>query len=685
MKTEKRAEIDKKKILALSKELGCDKIIAELLIAKNIDNAVDYNSFVSPELSKLTDPFLYTDMAQVVERINIAINSGETIIIYGDYDCDGICAVSILWKFLLDKGAKADYYVPNRHVDGYGLSLPVIEKIAEEKFPDLLITVDCGITAVEEVAHIREGLGIDVIVTDHHECGDTLPDCLIINPKREKSSVFREYCGAGVVFQLISAVGGRDCAYQYLDTVALATVGDIVPLYGDNRILTYWGLKKLNSPKAVQGLKQMLTALNITGKASEYDLTYKIVPRINSFGRLGDASRAVTLFTSSDYFILECLIKEFDDENKIRQQRCLDIEISALEMLSETNIEDLNAIILYNKLWDSGIIGITAAKLVEKFHKPTILFTIEDNICKGSARSVEGINIYESLSAFKSQFNKFGGHAQAAGVSIDVDKINDFALAFNMHIGQFNANKTTGERTVFYDVELNEGEINIELAEEVEKLAPFGCGNEKPSFLINCRRMNFAPISKNLTPHIKAVRKGYSLIGFNMADKLGELNSNYSKNLIVSLNLNYYNEKKYIQANISDYAVADKNDEEYTLAELFANYNNLKNAVLNDEQKNRLLALSVEREVFADYYRKINKAISENANTCNIFAISIIKNVEIENTLQLYFCFYVFVEAGIFAKSKEKGIVSCKTKADLNSSLLYNYIMKLKGKAKSNG
>lgn len=677
MEAVKRKEFNKEKIRALAKELNCTEIYAEILLSKGIDNQKDYNSFISPDLNRLNDPFLYADMRAAVDRINVAIDNKETIVIYGDYDCDGICSVSILWTYLLEKGANVEYFIPNRHVDGYGISMQAIEKIAEEKFPDLIITVDCGITAVNEVKTIQEEFGIDVIITDHHECPDIIPDCIVVNPKRkENASLFREYCGAGVVFTLIRALSDDKNAFKYLDIVAIATIGDVVPLIDDNRIITYWGLKLINSQRCVQGVKQMLASLNYTDSIDETVIAFRIVPRINSFGRLGDASRAVVLFTSSDYFVLECLIKEFDSENTKRQQMCSDIEESAIESAEKENVDESKIIVLNNPIWDSGVIGIVAAKLAEKYHKPTILFTEEDGVFKGSARSIEGVDIHALLSRFSELFLKFGGHSQAAGLSIAKNNYDLFKTRINEYLNK-ESDLVSGNETIKYDCDIAESEITDDFVEKLVLLAPFGCGNGVPTFKINCREMNFAPISRKISNHIKAIRKGYSIIAYNSIDRQGYLNSKNNKQIFISLSYNIFNGKKYLQANLLNVIGETSGDVEFEIAQSM--FDLRLDDLNNDKYRQILLGLSVDRGIFVKYYKYLQDLLQQKANINDYFVISIIENSELYNTLQLRFCCAVFKELGIICKNGDGSlIIKSDTKVELQSSKLFALIADIK-------
>ena len=328
-----------------------DEVLAHILAARKIGEK-ERLEFLYPDINDLTQPCLYSNVDKIVVRVNKAITNKEKILIYGDYDCDGVCAVAILYNFFKDRDIDCNYFIPLRD-EGYGLNIKSLDKIKQEYSPDLIITVDCGISSVAEVEECRK-LGMEIIVTDHHEPGENLPNALIFNPKldREKG-LFSEYCGAGVAFKLVEAISGLDYAKKYLDVVSIATIGDIVPLVKDNRAIVKFGLCKINkSEKKVY--KIFKQKLSVNEEFTSYDIAFKIVPRINAAGRLSSADKAVELFISDDYFNLTCLIEELCTLNTDRQKVCNKIYKEAITMLSSYDLSN-RVIILKNPDWDAGV------------------------------------------------------------------------------------------------------------------------------------------------------------------------------------------------------------------------------------------------------------------------------------------------------------------------------------------
>ncbi len=329
--------MEQREIVQLAKEFSIDKKLIEILVNRGYDDRNKLYKFLYPSLEDLTDIHKYTGFDEVIERIKCAIDNNEKILIYGDYDCDGVCGVSILYNYFKSIGADVNCFLPNRHTDGYGLSVEALERLAEEYLSDLLITVDCGITGVEEVEYAREVLGFDVIITDHHEMGEVLPDCLIFNPKMSGGDCFRDLCGAGVALRIVEGLGGEKERDKYLDIAAIATVADVVPLVGDNRIITQAGLKIINSFNVRRGIKKLITSC-IKNDVTAYDIGFKIAPRINSLGRLSDANRVLDLFCTDDNFLLDTIVNEINDSNSKRMEltndlteMCLDIGNSRFE------------------------------------------------------------------------------------------------------------------------------------------------------------------------------------------------------------------------------------------------------------------------------------------------------------------------------------------------------------------
>ena len=536
-----------------SKLLGIDPLTSELLISRGITDKDSATAFLYPKLSDLPDFTLYSGVNDAIERISQAKENGETVVVYGDYDCDGICASSILSQALIQNGINAQVFIPNRLEEGYGLCFDTLEKLAEEYYPDLIITVDCGITSRDEIEYCQNELGIDVIVTDHHEPPKELPDCVVINPHLDTDKgLYSDYCGAGVAFMLVKALYGIEFACKYIDICAVATMGDIVPLTDANRVIVKYGIKKLSkSPNT--GLKQLLDSLGVKHDITSQDISFKIVPRINSLGRLGDASRAITLFTENDYFILSCLIKEMNDENTERQKLCLKTELDA-EKQARDIINEERAIVLCGE-WHKGVLGIAASKLVEKFNRPVILFTQNGDEISGSCRSIPGVNIYETLSIFKDYFTKFGGHSQAAGVSMKASNFNSFTKDFYAYLKTMP--DSSFEKEDEYDLDLTSKEISEQFFEELKLFEPFGYKNPKPVFLTTTDEAHFS-CSKSSPNHLsESTKKGYTISAFNKGEYLELLNSATKKHLLLSLSKSIFNGKEYSQAILDGVFVKD--------------------------------------------------------------------------------------------------------------------------------
>lgn len=542
MIVEQRFKYKVEEVDDLVNTLGLERLSAELLLSRGFNTSESAISFLYPKLSNLPDFMAYTGVRNAVNRIKQAADRGENVIIYGDYDCDGICASSILSQALKLNGIDISVFIPKRLEEGYGLCIETLEKIAEEYFPDLIITVDCGITSVDEVEYCRNELGIDVIVTDHHEPPEILPDCIIINPHLDKE-FYVDFCGAGVAFMLVRELYGIEFACKFIDIAAVATLGDIVPLTTANRTIVKYGIKKLiKNPN--YGLKLLMENLNIKNEITSQDISFKIVPRINSLGRLGDASRAVALFTETDHFILTCLIKEMNDENAQRQQLCLSIEKEG-EKLSREYINEERGIVLCGD-WHKGVLGIAASKLVEKFNRPVILFTRAGNELNGSCRSIPEINIYEILSKFKHLFSRFGGHSQAAGITMSVNNYNEFKKEFLAYLKIF-PNEVFLKR-IEYDVDITGLSISQKFFDELKLFEPFGNSNSKPIFRFKLREGNFI-YNKNNPAHINWQTKfGYQITGFFKGEYLHYLNSTAKKDCFLSLSKNLFNGKEYCQA-----------------------------------------------------------------------------------------------------------------------------------------
>ena len=487
MKLVKRNNIDNTelKIDNIKNELGISKTLSSILVNKGYEDVSEIRKFLNPSFDNLYDPYLFLGMDKVVAKIREKIDTKEPVVIYGDFDVDGTMATSVLALELRRLGVNVSCYIPDRHKEGYGLNKDAIKKLAEEKGCKLLITVDCGITGYDCVNYAMS-LGMEVIITDHHEAPDELPNCLAIIDAKipDQTYPFRELCGTGVAGKIVQALSGMDAIKRYLDLIALATVADLVPLKDENRILVHLGLEMMNR-NLRPGLKALAKyALGENEKISAYHLGFRFGPMINACGRLGDAANSVRIMSTANTERLEELAKmlhDFNEERKTIESKILEDCINILE--SEGAIGERKGIVLYSNNWEAGVIGIVASRLVEKYNCPTILLTFdkEKGNYHGSCRSVDGINIYEVLKKCSNSIYQFGGHEMAAGLTIEVSKLHDFCSTFLSTMKEYHDKYF--ESYKIYDEVVKVNDITLDLVRELRKLEPCGLGNPKPHLL----------------------------------------------------------------------------------------------------------------------------------------------------------------------------------------------------------
>ncbi len=444
----------------------------------------DLQGFLFPSASALHDPFLFVNMGRVVQRIRRAAASRECIRIYGDYDCDGVSAAAILYLTLKKLGADASVYIPDRATEGYGTNREAFQKIIDGG-ASLIITVDCGIKSVEDVAYAKER-GADVIVLDHHECGPVLPDTeFLINPKAPfETYPCRELCGGALAFKLAEALLGEE-AFCYLDMAAVATIGDMVPLLGENRVIAALGMEKLKKEPA-PGLRYLaeVSKIDVTG-INARKIAFSLVPRLNAAGRMTHGSDAFKLLTEEDERICLALAKELDLQNKKRQTIQKKItEEAVLRARQQKNRAETRLLVSCQKGWDKGVLGLAAASFVQTFCRPALVLSeSEEGFLTGSARSIPGVNLYRILLTCADKYLNFGGHEMAAGLSLKAADMEEVERRLNEA-----AKKEYGDehflRTLYYDRELDQKSATLKLAKELALLEPFGMGNEEPVFLI---------------------------------------------------------------------------------------------------------------------------------------------------------------------------------------------------------
>ena len=422
-------QVENDEVEKLQEKYKINKLLATILVNRGIMEEEQIEKFLKPKRSDFYNPYGMPDMNIAVERIMKAIENKEKTIIYGDYDVDGITSVTVLKSFLEERGLHVEVYIPNRLEEGYGLNKKAVEYIAEQKY-SLMITVDCGISAVEEVEYANQ-LGIETIVTDHHEPGNELPNVIAVVDAKRKDNQYqcRNLAGVGVVFKLIQAIGIKmgleEKEYlKYLDIVCIGTISDIVPLTDENRVIVKLGLKLVEQTRNL-GLKSILQASGYN-KIDSVTISFGIAPRINACGRMGHQEEALNLFLSKDINEVNELTQKLNEYNKTRQEIEKRIYKDATTQIEEQGLANKNTIVLMGKNWHHGVIGIVASKITEMYFKPSILLCEEDDLGKGSGRSIPGFDLYEALTECKESINRFGGHAMAVGINVKKDKLEEF-------------------------------------------------------------------------------------------------------------------------------------------------------------------------------------------------------------------------------------------------------------------
>jgi len=481
-----KAGPDEQKVFKLSKELGISKAICSLLLSRGIDTFEKAKTFFRPQLSMLHDPFLMKDMDKAVNRLVSAIASKERIRVYGDYDVDGTTSVSLMYRFLKSQNADCDYYIPDRENEGYGISYQGIDD-AIEKGITLMISLDCGVKAVEKVAY-AQAKGLDVIICDHHRPGDVLPNAhAVLDPKRQDCDYpFKELCGCGVGFKLMQAYlkhQGLDetIAFEYLDLVAVAIGADIVPIVGENRVLAFYGLKLLNENPRV-GMKALMREHKSFGAMTITDVVFTIAPRINAAGRIKHAHNAVRLLIEESKSMAVKTaneIEEYNTERRVHDQR---IAKEALEQIKELKEEDRAATVVYHPEWHKGVIGIVASRLIETYYRPTVVFTKSNGYLTASVRSVKGFDVYEALEACKEHIEQFGGHKYAAGLTIKEANYEAFKEAFENIVSETITEDQKVE-VLEIDAELDFADITSGFNNILKQFEPFGPENMAPLFI----------------------------------------------------------------------------------------------------------------------------------------------------------------------------------------------------------
>jgi single-stranded-DNA-specific exonuclease len=562
---------DNNSLKDLAESLNISDVLAKLLCLRNIKSFSEAKYFFRPSLESLHDPFLMNGMEAATKRVIRALTENHSICIYGDYDVDGTCSTALLYMFLKKLGANVDFYIPQRLTEGYGLSKESIDVIKSTINASLLITVDCGITAIEETAYANE-LGMDVIICDHHQPKDELPAAFaVLDPlKPECNYPFKYLSGAGVAFKLAQGVaeiiGKREMPLEYLDLVALAGAADIVPLVDENRILVKEGLDNINNnPRP--GILALIESSSLhPGNLNSGQVVFTIAPRINAVGRLGDAKRAVELLITDSKEEAHKFAKVLETENYERRKIDVDTFDKALAVVeSSIDLENDLAIVLHQEEWHPGVIGIVASRLVEKYYRPTVMLTTIDGIAKGSARSIANFNIYEALQKCEDLLIHFGGHQAAAGLAVELNKFNEFKDRFNLIVKE-SLNETNRYPVVMIDTKLKLSEITPKFLRILEQFAPFGPENMRPVFLSEGVEIFNTPRLVGNNHLVASFRqcgndKTFDSIGFNMREYLDLLlNKKLKVDIVYSIDKTVRDGRTYPQLRLKDMRLADSSE-----------------------------------------------------------------------------------------------------------------------------
>lgn len=550
------SNVDEEKVNEISNKLNLNKLLSTILINRNITEEKQILKFLKPTRQDFYDPFLMPDMEIAVNRIIEAINKKQKMIVYGDYDADGITSITVLKSFLNSIGTDIDTYIPNRLEEGYGLNKPAVKKIADENY-DLMITVDCGISGIEEVDYANS-LGLETLITDHHEVGEVLPNAIAVVDAKRKDNRYpcRDLAGVGVVFKLIQGLsiklGLKEEAYlKYLDIVCVGTISDIVPLTDENRVIAKLGLMLVNQTKNL-GLKSLLISSGYK-KIDSSAISFGVAPRINACGRMGHAEEALKLFLSNNINEVTELTKKLNEFNLKRQEIEKNIYEEAQVKIKQNHLDENDTIVVAGENWHHGVIGIVASKITELYFKPSILLCLENDLAKGSGRSIPGFDLYDALAKCQDAIYKFGGHSMAIGITIYKNNLEEFSnkiekIARSKHIEEFVP-------IINIEGKINLTDINKQMVETLKDLEPFGEGNKTPIFVFkNLKIDSIRALSegKHLKLTLKDINTIVSAIGFNMGNLAEEYKIGDKIDVAGVLEINSFNGEDNIQINIKD-------------------------------------------------------------------------------------------------------------------------------------
>ena len=547
----------------IDKKFNTGMIVATILNDMHFKDDKEIEKFLKPKRTDFYNPFLMPDMEKAVSRITKALKNNENITIFGDYDADGITSTTILKRFFHDINKECNVYIPNRLNEGYGLNKNAIKKLSEDG-TNLIITVDCGITAIEETKYAKE-LGIDIVITDHHEPGEEIPDAeAVVDCKRKDNKYpFRELAGCGVAFKLTQALCknlelNENQALKYLDIACVGTISDVVPLVDENRVIVKLGMLLLKQTKNL-GLKQIINNAHFK-EFNSMSVAFGITPRINACGRLGHQDEALELFTTDNQEKATELAKKMDEYNiqrQLEEKRIYDEAITLLQEEAQKN-GITNCIVLGHENWNPGVIGIVSSRITEKFYKPSILVCFDKDIAKGSGRSIEGFDLHKALMECDKYLTNYGGHSLAAGLSLNTKDFEKFKNMINEY-AEKNIKDEDLIPTINIDLKLEDSQLNIEDVEELKLLEPFGQSNEEPIFMItNLKVVSIKTLSDG--KHLKLYLKNQNyldVIGFNLGERANELKIGDTIDIVGNLNINEFNNTKKVQMLLKDFKITN--------------------------------------------------------------------------------------------------------------------------------
>lgn len=680
---------DESAVKRIAGEFGLSEIVARLLLNRGIDDGEKIKAFLEKEGS-FNDPFALADMDRAVERINRALADNESICVYGDYDVDGVTSTAALVLYLRSRGAACSYYIPDRTEEGYGINTSALDRIRSDG-TTLLITVDSGVTALNEIAYANT-IGLDVVVTDHHECAETLPDAAaVVNPKRRDCGYpFKELAGVGVVFKLMCALDGQEkkIAEQYIDMVAVGTIADVMPLLGENRSIVKRGLDALKRSQR-PGIKALLEAAGVKQgkKITSGVISFSLAPRINAAGRMGGAARAAELFITDDPFKAESLARELCQANVDRQAEENKIMGEARALLEQRGFspQKERIIVLWGEGWHNGVIGIAASRLCDTYHCPAILISFDGDVGRGSGRSTAGFNLYEALCGVSQYLDKFGGHELAAGITIKRENLNAFCSA----IGAYANERISAEdmvRRLEVDCELGADALTADTVRDISVLEPYGVSNAVPQFIV--RDMNIddiVPISNDKHIRLTLSKGDAALTAFVFSTPPSQMPfvRNDTVDVVCSLDINNYRGYESAQMIIKDMRI---NEEQLRSIEKSRElYEKYRAEELSGAEAE--LALP-DRDTFVSVYRYIKQnsddgAYSGRADTLNREIAWYSRNPV--SFCRLMICLDVMGEFGLAAYEVNDERISItlypfENKVDLNKSRILLELKRMRDK-----